>query len=186
VEVLETSLNDVYILRTRPFQDERGFFTRTFDAAALPAMGIASSVFVQESQSRSGHGTLRGIHLRTDGLERKIVRCASGSIHDVVVDLRPNSSTFGQWESFLLDDVRHDSVVIPSGCGHGFQVLSEVADVCYKMDAPYAPEFDATLSFDDPDVAIRWPLPPQRVSDRDRHGSPLASVVDQLRRMAWA
>jgi dTDP-4-dehydrorhamnose 3,5-epimerase len=170
VDVEGTQLTDLVVLRPKPFRDARGFFTRTFDADSVRRAGVDPQSFVQDSQSRSGHATLRGLHFRTDGRERKIVRCASGSILDVVVDLRPPSPTFGRWQSFRLDDEDHLSLVVPPGFGHGFQVLSERADVCYRMDAVYAPEFDATLRFDDPDLAVEWPLPTGEISQRDQNG----------------
>jgi dTDP-4-dehydrorhamnose 3,5-epimerase len=175
-----TTIADLYVLRPTPVRDERGFFSRTFDADVLASIGIDPGSFVQDSQSRSGAGTLRGLHLRLDGRERKLVRVAHGAIFDVVVDLRPGSSTFRRWESFRLDDESHESLVIPPGCAHGFQVLNESADVCYRMDARYAPEFDATLRFDDPTIGVRWPAPPALLSARDAAGQSFEELLPTL------
>jgi dTDP-4-dehydrorhamnose 3,5-epimerase len=118
--------------------------------------------------------------LRLDGRERKLVRVSHGTILDVVVDLRPHSPTFRVWQSFQLDDEAHESLVIPAGCAHGFQVLSESADICYRMDARYAPEFDATLRYDDPTIGVRWAAPPAVLSARDAAGAGFEELLPAL------
>jgi dTDP-4-dehydrorhamnose 3,5-epimerase len=155
--------------------DERGFFTRTWDAAVATEAGLPA--FVQDSQSRSSRGVIRALHLRRGTGEAKLVRCSRGSIFDVLVDLRPGSATFRQVQSFELDDVDHVSLFIPRGIGHGWQALSESADVCYRIDAEHDPSEDVTIAFDDPDVGIPWPLPATLVSERDRNGQSLADVL---------
>jgi dTDP-4-dehydrorhamnose 3,5-epimerase len=180
VRAEETAIAGLYLLRPAPFHDERGFFTRTFDADVIASLGLDPGSFVQDSQSRSERGTLRGLHFRLDGLERKLVRVARGAVLDVVVDLRPYSPTFRAWESFRLDDESHESLVIPAGCAHGFQVLSETADVCYRMDARYAPEFDATLYYADPTIGVQWPEPPTVLSARDAAGESFDVLLPTL------
>jgi dTDP-4-dehydrorhamnose 3,5-epimerase len=160
--------------------DERGFFARTSDSEVFRAAGIDSAGFVQESQSRSIRGVLRGLHGRDVLEEAKLVRCAHGAIHEVIVDLRPWSSTFLQTASLRLDDREHLQVYVPPGCVHGYQALTEVADVCYRMDATYAPERTLYLAYDDPELAIRWPLPDPVVSDRDRAAPTLAELWPRL------
>jgi dTDP-4-dehydrorhamnose 3,5-epimerase len=165
----------LHVLPT-PISDERGFFVRTLDAGSLLAAGLDPAGFVQENQSRSRRGTLRGLHFRRALSEGKLVRCARGSVHEVVVDLRPWSPTFLAQESVTLDDERHEQLFVPAGCAHGFQVLSEFADICYKHDAVYAPELEAVVAWDDPELAVAWPLPDPLLSPRDRAAPPLAEV----------
>ena len=163
-----------------PIVDPRGFFVRTLDAGTLSESGLDPRRFVQENQSRSRKGTLRGIHFRRQLSEGKLVRCARGSVVEVVVDLRPWSSTFLEQESMVLDDQRHEQVFVPAGCGHGFQVTSELADICYKHDAVYEPALEAGIAWDDPELAIDWPLPDPILSDRDRIAPSLADVRPHL------
>jgi dTDP-4-dehydrorhamnose 3,5-epimerase len=170
----------VLLIEPSPIADERGFFVRTMSADVLLQAGIDHAGFVQENQSRSRRGTLRGFHMRTALSESKLARCARGSVFEVVVDLRPWSSTFGRWEDFTLDDVAHRQVFVPAGCAHGFQVLSEWADICYKHDAVYAPELEGALAWDDPELAVPWPIADPILSDRDRTAPTLAAIRPQL------
>lgn len=163
-----------------PVHDERGFFTRTFDADVAASAGVDPATLVQDSQSRSAGGVVRGLHLRTDGGEGKLVRCASGAIVDIAVDLRPWSPTYRLWMSVVLDDVSHRSVWLPPGLAHGFQALTETVDVCYRIDRVHQPGFDATIRFDDPELAIPWPLPVRGVSQRDRLAPTLAELEPRL------
>jgi len=142
-------------------------FTRTFDAGIVAEHGIDPSAFVQDSQSRSWLGVLRGLHGRGGRGEAKFVRCARGAIHDVVVDARPDSHTFGRHEVFRLDDVDFRHLYVPPGMLHGFQVLTDVADVCYRIDRPHVPTEDVAVRFDDPHLDIRWPLAVSLLSERD-------------------
>lgn len=167
MRVLTSELDGVLVFEPTPHRDARGFFSRTSDNAVLAAAGI-DPTFPQDSQSRSVRGVIRGMHGRVGGGEAKLVRCAHGAVHDVVVDARPGSATFGRSASFTLDDESMRSVYIPRGCLHGFQALTEVADTCYRIDAVHDPSEDVSVAFDDPELAIAWPLPPALVSDRDR------------------
>jgi dTDP-4-dehydrorhamnose 3,5-epimerase len=177
VEVWTTSLAGVLVFEPAPHRDQRGFFTRTFDAGVAAGHGLDPAAFVQDSQSRSGHATLRGLHTRAGRGEAKLVRCARGAIHDVVVDARPGSPTFGRHEAFRLDDERFLHVYIPSGLLHGFQVLSDEADVCYRIDREHDPSEDRAVRYDDPELGISWPLPPAEMSPRDSAAGSWADLV---------
>jgi dTDP-4-dehydrorhamnose 3,5-epimerase len=167
MQVLGTSLDGVLVFLPEPHHDERGFFTRTFDVAIAAAHGIDGAAFGQDSQSRSHRGVIRGLHGRVGRGEAKLVRCARGAVLDVIVDARPASRTFGRHETFRLDDERFWHLFIPPGMLHGFQVLSEVADVCYRIDRPHDPAEDVSVRYDDPDLGIVWPDPVTTISNRD-------------------
>jgi dTDP-4-dehydrorhamnose 3,5-epimerase len=168
IRVETTELSDVLLFRPTPYRDERGFFSRTFDAAVAAAHGLDPAAYVQDSQSRSRRGTLRGLHGRGGEGEAKLVRCAHGAILDVVVDARPGSPTYGRHQSFRLDDEELCVLHVPRGFLHGFQVLSEVADICYRIDRPHDAAEDVSVRYDDRDLAIGWPLPVEGLSERDR------------------
>lgn len=163
-----------------PHADDRGFFCRTFDAEVMRGAGIDPASFVQDSLSRSARGVVRGLHLRGGLGEAKLVRCSYGAIFDVVVDLRPESPTFRNWQSFELWDRHQVTLYVPTGCAHGFQALTEPADVSYRIDRAHDPVEDVAIAFDDPELAIPWPLPVTVLSDRDRHAPSLAAVVRSL------
>jgi dTDP-4-dehydrorhamnose 3,5-epimerase len=153
-----------------PLADERGFFCRTFDVEDMRAAGLDPLCFSQDSLSRSSLGVVRGLHIRRGTGEAKLVRCSYGTIYDVVVDLRPSSPTYLNWESFELTGHAQVSLYVPRGCAHGFQALTEPADVSYRIDRPHDPKEDVAVAFDDPDLAIRWPLPIAAMSSRDKRG----------------
>ncbi len=178
MHVCTTTLAGVLVFEPTPHHDQRGFFTRTFDAEVAAAHDVDPASFVQDSQSRSRYGVLRGLHLRTGHGEAKLVRCARGAIHDVVVDARPDSSTFGRHEVFRLDDEQFWHVYIPSGLMHGFQVLTDVADVCYRIDRAHDPSEDRAVRYDDADLGIAWPLPVTELSPRDAAAGSWAELVD--------
>jgi dTDP-4-dehydrorhamnose 3,5-epimerase len=180
----ETSITGVVVFTPSPHWDERGFFTRTFDADVMSKAGVAPDSFVQDSLSRSRKGVVRGLHVRTGLGEAKLVRCSSGAVFDVVVDLRPGSPTYGRWESFDLDGDVQNSVYIPPGCAHGFQALTEPADTSYRIDREHDPSEDLTIAYTDPDLAIPWPLPVELVSGRDAAGLPLSRLAEELARIA--
>jgi dTDP-4-dehydrorhamnose 3,5-epimerase len=163
-----------------PHVDERGFFSRTFDADVVRNAGIDPASFAQDSLSRSTIGVVRGLHLRSGAGEAKLVRCSFGAIFDVVVDLRPQSPTYRNWESFELRDESQVSLYIPAGCAHGFQALTPTADVAYRIDRPHDPSEDVSIAFDDPELAIPWPLPVAKMSDRDRRAPSLAAAISAL------
>ena len=174
-------IDGAFLLEPTPAVDERGFFSRTFDSAVAREAGIEPDQFVQDSVSRSFRGVLRGLHVRGGSGEAKLVRCSYGAVFDVVVDLRPSSPTFRIWQSFDLNGDAQTSLFIPRGCAHGFQALSEIADVSYRIDRPHDPTEDIALRFDDPELGIQWPLPVGLVSRRDRRALSLEGVLAALR-----
>jgi len=154
VQKLITRIPDVLLLEPSVHGDDRGFFVETYRRSALSEFGVDDD-FVQDNQSRSRRGIVRGMHFQP-GMA-KLIRCARGAIFDVVVDLRRGSPSFGQWEGHELNDVNHRQLYCPNGFAHGFCVVSEVADVTYKTSAYYNPATEAGFAFDDRDVAIEWP-----------------------------
>jgi dTDP-4-dehydrorhamnose 3,5-epimerase len=171
---LPTEIDGVVLLEPTVHGDDRGFFVETFRASELPGLGIDVD-FVQENHSRSAAKVLRGIHMQRG--QAKLVRCASGRIFDVAVDLRPDSPTYKRWEGYELDDVDHRQLFIPDGFGHGFCVLSESADVLYRISSYYDPELESGIAWDDPEIAVDWPIRDPVLSDRDRSAPRLAEVV---------
>jgi len=164
-----------------PHIDERGFFSRTFDAQVMRDAGVDPDGFVQDSQSRSVRGVVRGLHVRGGAGEAKLVRCSYGAIFDVVVDLRLDSTTYLNWESFELRDTEQVSLYVPAGCAHGFQARTEPADVAYRIDRAHDPAEDISIAFDDPELAIPWPLPVTRMSPRDRAAPSLAAALQLMK-----
>ena len=162
-----------------PHVDERGFFSRTFDAEVMRAAGV-DPAFAQDSLSRSVRGVVRGLHVRRGDGEAKLVRCSYGAIFDVVVDLRPASPTYRNWESFELRDSGQVSLYVPAGCAHGFQALTDPADVSYRIDRPHDPAEDVSIAYDDPELAIPWPLPVTIRSEHDRLAPPLGVAAKLL------
>ncbi len=181
MEIRTTSLDGVILFLPSPHRDERGLFTRTFDAAIARDAGLDPAAFVQDSQSRSHRGILRGLHGRSGRGESKLVRCAHGAVHDVVVDARPGSPTFGAHEAFRLDDADFAHLYVPAGFLHGFQALTEVADVCYRIDQPHDPAADLGVRYDDPELGSRWPLPVRASSARDAAAGSFAHLRQRLR-----
>ncbi len=179
MRVTRGRLSGVMVLEPDVHADERGFFVETFRRSTLADAGIALD-FVQENHSRSVRGTLRGLHFSAHPGQAKLVRAARGRIFDVAVDLRRGSPTFGQHEAFELDDVTHRQVLIPIGFAHGFCVLSDVADVCYRVDAYYDPALEKGVAWDDPDLGIEWPVDEPILSARDRSNPLLRELPPQL------
>lgn len=164
------------LFKPSPHVDERGFFSRTFDAAVMRAAGIDPFKFVQDSVSRSACGVVRGLHLRGGDGEAKLVRCSYGAVYDVIVDLRPASPTYRALASFELRGDEQVSLYVPAGCAHGFQALTDPADVSYRIDREHDPSEDVAIAFDDPELAIPWPLPVSAISPRDRLAPRLAAM----------
>lgn len=171
-------ITGAYLFEPTPYADERGFFCRTFDAEVVRSVGIDPNAFVQDSVSRSVRGVLRGLHLRSGAGEAKLVRCSHGKIFDVVVDLRPESPTYRNVATFELSGDTQATLYIPAGCAHGFQALTD-ADTSYRIDRPHDPAEDVTIAFDDPELAVPWPLPAVSMSRRDREAPSLAEVLKQ-------
>lgn len=179
MERLPTRLDGLVLLAPTVHGDERGFFVETYREETWSPHGVPTT-FVQDNHSRSRRGTLRGIHFQTHPGQGKLVRCARGEVYDVVVDLRRGSPTFGEWEGFRLDDQSHHQLWIPIGFGHGFCVVSDVADFTYKCTNVYDPATEAGIRFDDPDVGIEWPQLELLYSERDQSAPRLAEVADSL------
>ena len=156
VQVSNTSLDGPLLIEPVVHGDERGFFLESFRLDRLTDAGVTSNL-VQDNHSRSRAGIVRGMHFQPG--QAKLVRCVRGAIFDVIVDIRVGSPTFGQWEGYELNDVTHHQLFVPDGFAHGFCVLSELADVVYKVTDYYNPSIEAGFRFDDPDVGIEWPSP---------------------------
>ncbi|MCX5144521.1 MULTISPECIES: dTDP-4-dehydrorhamnose 3,5-epimerase family protein [unclassified Streptomyces] len=169
-----------YLFEPTPHTDERGFFCRTFDADVVRSVGLDPHAFVQDSLSRSVRGVVRGLHLRSGAGEAKLVRCSYGRIFDVVVDLRADSPTYLGRGYFELSDAAQTTLYVPAGCAHGFQALTGTADVSYRIDRPHDPAQDVTIAFDDPELAVDWPLPAGSTSRRDREAPGLTEVLKHL------
>jgi dTDP-4-dehydrorhamnose 3,5-epimerase len=164
-----TSLPGVTIVEPRVFTDHRGFFMETYRKSEFAAAGIDAE-FVQDNHSRSVRGTLRGLHLqRAPKSQGKLVRVLEGEVFDVAADVRPDSPTYGVWVSVVLSAENRRSVFIPSGYAHGFCVTSPEAQILYKTTDEYAPELEWGVRWDDPLLAIRWPLSDPLLSERDQH-----------------
>jgi dTDP-4-dehydrorhamnose 3,5-epimerase len=180
MEATTVSIPGVIVFTPQPHMDRRGFFSRTFDSEVARSAGIDASAFVQDSMSRSARGVIRGLHVRIGDGENKLVRCSAGAIYDVVVDLRPSSPTFRRWLSFDLNGDNQRSLYIPAGCAHGFQALTEPADTSYRIDREHDPSEDLTIAYNDPALAIPWPLPITVISDSDRMAMPLRMLTAEL------
>jgi dTDP-4-dehydrorhamnose 3,5-epimerase len=170
---LPTKIDGVVLIEPTVHGDERGFFVETFRQDALGGLGIDAD-FVQDNHSRSGARVLRGIHRQAG--QAKLVRCPSGRIWDVAVDLRPDSPTYKQWEGYELDDAKHHQLFIPDGFGHGFCVLSDSADVIYRVSSYYDPALETGVAWDDPEIGIEWPIDDPVLSERDKSAPALADA----------
>ncbi len=180
MRVEPAGIDGVLLFLPTPHRDDRGLFTRTFDVSIGEKHGVDD--FLQDSQSRSRQGCVRGMHGRGGRGEAKLVRCSHGAVHDVLVDARVGSPTFGRVESFLLDDERFATLYVPPGLLHGFQALTSSADVCYRIDREHDPAEDLAVRYDDPDLAIAWPQPVTVVSARDTGAGSWAALKSTLER----
>jgi dTDP-4-dehydrorhamnose 3,5-epimerase len=182
VRIERGRLADVLVLINEPHHDHRGFFSRTFDAEVFDDhVGAGTSAtFLQDSQSRSVQGVLRGMHGRLGRGEAKLVRCARGAVHDVLVDIRRESPTFGEQEAFLLDDTTFRHLYIPPGFLHGFQALTPEADVCYRIDRPHDAAEDISVNPHDAELAIAWPEPVTHMSARDAAAGSWGDLLAKL------
>ncbi|MEX1007278.1 MAG: dTDP-4-dehydrorhamnose 3,5-epimerase family protein [Acidimicrobiia bacterium] len=183
MEVVQVAgIAGAHLFEPAPHADERGFFCRTFDTEVMRRSGIDPSTFAEDSISRSSRGVVRGLHVRRGEGESKLVRCSYGAVFDVVVDLRPASPTYRNWRSFELRGSEQTSLYVPAGCAHGFQALTDPADVSYRIDRPHDPNDEVAIAFDDPELAIPWPLPVAALSERDRSAPSLAVATGLLSR----
>ena len=176
MKVIPTALAGALILEPRVFGDARGFLFESFNQRVFnEATGLDVS-FVQDNHSRSAHGVLRGLHYQIQQPQGKLVRVVRGAIIDVMVDLRRSSATFGRWITVELDETSNRQVWVPPGFAHGFQVVSESADVLYKTTDYYAPEFERCLAWDDSSVGIKWPIEAPVLSEKDKNASMLINA----------
>jgi dTDP-4-dehydrorhamnose 3,5-epimerase len=177
VKVERTAIAEVLLLEPRLFGDERGFFVEPYNKRAFREATGLEVDFVQDNHSRSKRGVLRGLHYQIRQPQGKLIRVLAGTIFDVAVDLRRHSPSFGRWVGVELDAQSVRMLWIPPGFAHGFAVLSETADVLYKATDYYAPAHERTLRWDDPQLAIAWPLAgAPTLSDKDRRGAALAEA----------
>ena len=179
MEIVDARLAGAKLLKPRVHGDERGFFLESFRADVLAGAGIDQS-FVQDNHSRSTARVVRGMHFQPGQL--KLVRGVRGAIFDVIVDIRAGSPTFGRWDGYELNDQMHHQLLVPDGFAHGFCVLSDIADVTYKVTSYYDRGGEGGFRFDDPEVGIEWPFPADElvVSARDSGAPTLAEIRPSL------
>ncbi len=152
----ETEINGVYIIEMKKFGDHRGYFMETYKKSDFDAAGLCYS-FVQDNQSFSRKGVLRGLHFQKTHPQAKLIRVIQGEVFDVAVDLRNNSETYGKWVGVLLSDENNKQFLFPRGFAHGFLVMSDYAEIAYKCDELYHPEDESGIAWNDPDINIAWP-----------------------------
>jgi len=177
MKITETAIPEVLIFEPTVHGDERGYFLETFRAAFFRERGLDFE-FVQDNQSRSVQGTLRGLHFQRQFPQGKLVRVITGEVFDVAVDLRKSSPTFGQWVGAVLNSENRKQLWVPPGFAHGFYVRSESADLCYKCTDYYHPEDDHSLLWSDPEVSVNWPLvtPEPLLSPKDAQARLLCEI----------
>lgn len=166
---IETSIDGVVIIEPKKYGDNRGYFMETYKESDFQKAGL-NYHFIQDNQSKSRKGVLRGLHFQKTFPQAKLVRCIEGEVFDVAVDLRKGSKTYGKWEGVVLSAEKGNQFMIPRGFAHGFVVLSETATFCYKCDELYHPEDEGGIMWNDPDVNIKWPY----------EGEPLLSEKDKV------
>ena len=182
MNVLKTDIEGLVIIEPKVHGDERGYFFESFSERDFAA-GVAETSFVQDNESRSVYGVVRGLHFqRPPHSQAKLVRVVKGRVLDVAVDLRKDSPTFGRHVAVELSEENHRQVFLPKGFAHGFSVLSEEAVFQYKCDDYYAPECEEAVAWDDPDLDIDWKVPADKVilSEKDRRHPRLRDIIDSL------
>jgi dTDP-4-dehydrorhamnose 3,5-epimerase len=181
MEALKTPLDGLLILKPKVFRDDRGWFLESYNRATFVAAGIHET-FAQDNHSSSVKGTLRGLHFQTHPGQAKLIRCTRGSVWDVAVDIRPSSPTFGRHFGAELDEATGHQIFIPVGFAHGFLVLSDQAEVQYKCSNVYNAATESGIQWDDPELAVAWPLDGQSpiISDRDRKNQSFADFKKKL------
>ena len=173
---IDTRLPGVCIIEPQVFGDDRGWFFESWNAARFAELGIATAPFVQANVSRSAHGVLRGLHYQWPNPQGKLVQVLDGEVFDVAVDIRHGSPTFGQWAAAMLTAANHRQFWIPEGFAHGFAVVSDHATFAYQCTALYDRVADAGVRWDDPDLAIDWPLAHPQLSAKDETAPRLAHI----------
>ncbi len=178
MKVIPTKLQDCLIIEPKVFGDERGFFLEAFQAERYKQQAGIDLPFVQDNHSRSAHGVLRGLHFQKTKPQGKLVRVVRGEVFDVAVDIRPHSETFGKWEGVILSEQNHRQFWVPPGFAHGFLVLSEFADFEYKCTDYYDPSDEGSICWNDPQLAIEWPLNIQPLlSAKDAAARPFGDLL---------
>lgn len=176
MRVIETQLPGVLIIEPKVYCDQRGFFLETFQVERYKKAGIALP-FVQDNHSRSQKGVLRGLHFQRTRPQGKLVSVSRGAVYDVAVDIDPESATCGQYVGVELTDRNHRQLWVPPGYAHGFCVLSDVADFQYKCTDLYCPEDEGGLLWNDPDVAVPWPIENPQLSAKDKNNPTLSEIL---------
>ena len=176
MKVIKTKLKDCVIIEPKIFGDSRGFFLETFHEMRYSDLAEVNLSFVQDNHSRSTKNVLRGLHFQKTKPQGKLVRVVNGEVFDVAVDIRQNSSTFGQWESVILSDKNKTQFWIPPGFAHGFLVLSDTADFEYKCTEYYDSSDEGSILWSDPDLNIDWPIDNPIISDKDSNAGLLADL----------
>jgi dTDP-4-dehydrorhamnose 3,5-epimerase len=171
----QTELDGVLLIEPTVHHDSRGRFFESYEKEKYRAVGIHED-FVQDNQSLSNKNVLRGLHYRVDPEQAKLVRVVKGEVFDVVVDIRKSSSTFGEWQSFILSDANHRQLYVPVGFAHGFCVLSDTAEFLYKVSEYYSGEKEKGIIWNDPDIGIDWPISDPILSDKDKENPRLRSL----------
>ncbi len=177
MKIIETDIPGPLVIEPQVFGDSRGFFQESWNKQAFRKAGLDCN-WVQDNHSRSQKGVLRGVHFQNPTPQGKLVRVTRGAVFDVAVDLRKSSENFGQWIGVELTAENHRMFWVPEGFAHGFLTLADDTDFLYKCTAPYAPQSEHTLAWDDPDVGIEWPMTglDLTISDKDKDGLALANV----------
>jgi dTDP-4-dehydrorhamnose 3,5-epimerase len=175
LNIVATEIPGAVILEPRVFGDERGFFVESFHKVRFEAAGLPTD-FVQDNHSRSLRGTLRGLHYQIQHPQGKLVRVIRGEVFDVAVDLRRNSPTFGKWTGTILSEENRRQFYVPPGMAHAFCTLSDVVDLVYKCTDFYYPEQERTIIWNDPDLAIDWPITDPVLSEKDQDGLNFAAA----------
>ncbi len=174
MDVIQTTIPDVLIIESKVFGDERGFFMESFNEKTFQEKTGVTAKFVQDNHSRSAKNVLRGLHYQIKQPQGKLVRVVSGEVYDVAVDIRKSSPTFGQWVGCLLTEVNKRQFWVPPGFAHGFVVLSDTADFLYKTTDYYAPEYERSILWNDPQLNIDWKIKGEpALSAKDQAGVPL-------------
>ena len=177
MKLVETNIPGPLIIEPRVFGDERGYFMESWNDAAFREVGL-DLTFVQDNHSHSQKGVLRGLHFQNPGPQGKLVRVARGAVFDVAVDLRRSSQYFGQWAGVELSAANNRMFWVPEGFAHGFLTLDDNTDFLYKCTAPYAPQSEHTLAWDEPELGIEWPISDLDpiISAKDAVGLPLSKI----------
>lgn len=178
MNVIPTKIPDVFLVEPKVFGDERGFFFESFNQKVFTEKTGVTTDFVQDNHSRSSKGVLRGLHYQIKQTQGKLLRVVLGEVFDVAVDIRKSSPTFGQWVGYHLSAENKQQLWIPPGFAHGFLVTSDVAEVLYKTTDYYAPQYERSLLWNDPDVAIEWPLEAiePKLSEKDKMANTLTTA----------